>query len=114
VTKYRAQPIEVDGIRFASRREARRYEALKLLVRAGEIVDLELQPSWTFEVDGRPLVIRSAGYPNGRRVRYVADFAYQDLSGGYVVEDAKGMQTPAYKLKRALMELHHGIVVREV
>ena len=42
--KYNAIPTTVDGIRFASKREARRYLELKLLQKAGHISDLELQP----------------------------------------------------------------------
>ncbi len=45
MTKYRAQPTIVDGIRFHSKGEARRYQELRLLERAGEITNLELQPA---------------------------------------------------------------------
>ncbi|MGC8901218.1 MAG: DUF1064 domain-containing protein [bacterium] len=35
--KYHNKPVEVDGIRFASQKEANRYKELMLLKRAGEI-----------------------------------------------------------------------------
>lgn len=36
-SKYKAVRTEVDGYKFASKAEARRYAELKLLVKAGEI-----------------------------------------------------------------------------
>ena len=47
-------------------------------------------------------------------IRYYADFVYSDAkTGKIVVEDAKGMQTPMYRLKKHLMATVHGIHVRE-
>jgi dsDNA-binding SOS-regulon protein len=67
MSKYGAVRTEVDGISFASKKEARRYSELKLLERAGEIADLQLQPRF-------PLTV------NGVRVcTYVADFQYRDI-----------------------------------
>lgn len=43
-SKYGAQRTTIDGIAFASKREASRYQELKLMQMAGEIQDLELQP----------------------------------------------------------------------
>ena len=40
-SKYHAQPVEIDGVRFDSQKEARRYSELRLLERAGEIKDLQ-------------------------------------------------------------------------
>ena len=46
---------------------------------------------------------------------YVADFVYSDVrSGETVVEDAKGMHTRDYIIKRKLMRYVHGIKIREV
>lgn len=112
--KYRNKPTHYDGHRFDSKRELKRYQELQLLVRAGEIANLELQPSWSFSVDGVPVVIRSQGFPNGRKMTYRADFSYTDKNGTPVIEDAKGFKTPEYKIKKALMEACHGIVVKEV
>jgi hypothetical protein len=100
--KYRNEPVVVDGIRFASKREARRYGELRLLERAGEITNLELQPRFGITV-------------NGVRVcDYVADFVYVLRNGQKVVEDAKGFRTPEYKLKRRLMKAIHNVEVAEV
>jgi hypothetical protein len=99
--KYGAVKTEVDGIVFASKKEAKRYQELKLLRKAGKIAALELQPSFDLVV-------------NGVKVgRYVADFRYaeQDLE---VVEDAKGYKTDIYRLKKKMVEAQYGIEIREV
>ncbi|MDD3747626.1 MAG: DUF1064 domain-containing protein, partial [Anaerostipes sp.] len=43
-SKYGARKTVIDGITFDSKREAKRYQELKLLEQAGEISYLELQP----------------------------------------------------------------------
>jgi hypothetical protein len=42
-SKYGAVKTEVDGIMFDSKREASRYQELRLLEQAGEITNLRLQ-----------------------------------------------------------------------
>jgi hypothetical protein len=97
-SKYRNRKTVVDGIVFASAKEARRYGELLLLQRAGEISDLWLQPRF-------PLVV------NGIKIcTYVADFAFKD-KGVKVVEDSKGVETPVFKIKRKLMKACLGIEV---
>lgn len=109
--KFNATRVVVDGLRFDSKREAARWQELKHLEKAGRISRLTRQVPFTFEVDGRPVLIRSKGYPNGRRVSYVADFCYVDDAGALVVEDSKGMDTPVSRLKRGMVEAFHGIRV---
>jgi hypothetical protein len=118
-SKYRAVPTEVDGIRFASKKEAKRYAELKLLERAGKIFRLRLQPRfrlcpWTTlrEGDGEAAAVPHLGY-------YVADFAYCNQKDcmcvyGCQVEDAKGFKTPLYKWKKKHVELQYRLTVREV
>jgi hypothetical protein len=96
-------PTVLDGARFASKREARRYRELQLLATAGHIGGIELQPAYSVEVAGRHVCT------------YLADFRYVDLvSGELVVEDAKGLKTPVYRLKKKLVEALYPIVIREV
>jgi hypothetical protein len=98
--KYKNQPTIVDGHRFASKLEARRYLELKLMERAGEIADLTLQPRYKLDVGG--LLITT----------YVADFRYLDLkTGKFKTEDAKGYLTPEFKIKAKLMKACFGIDV---
>jgi hypothetical protein len=104
--KFGNRRTEVDGITFASAREAARYRDLCLMQAAGEIADLTLQPTWVLVV-------------NGLRVgRYSADFAYTDRrTGQLVVEDVKGgeaTKTQAYQLRKKLLLACHGLQVTEV
>lgn len=104
--KFQAIKTTVDGIRFDSKREAARYSDLKWLERVGEISHLRLQVP--FEVI--PAVTIYGIYH--RPTIYKADFTYYQ-NGRFVVEDAKGIRTPDYKLKRKLMKTVHNIEVLE-
>jgi hypothetical protein len=106
--KYRAVPTTIDGIRFASKKEAARYGQLKMLEKAGEIYGLELQPRFPLYVCKRQ---------NGELHKvcdYVADFRYrQGPRGILVIEDVKGMRTPTYRLKRKMVEAQYGFEIME-
>ncbi len=96
--KYKAKPTIVDGIKFASAKEARRYGVLKQLEKAGKIDELRLQVRY-------PIVIETV---------YVADFVYIDnYTGKYVVEDVKGYKTREYLRKKKLMRKQHGVDIVE-
>ena len=108
--KYRNKPCTVGGEKYRSGREARRHQELVFHQKAGVIAGLtrevpfELAPAVKIEGESRK---RPA-------LRYVADFVYSDAkTGRVVVEDAKGMQTPVYRLKKHLMATVHGIHVQE-
>lgn len=123
-SKYGAQRTTVDGITFASRKEAKRYGELRLLERAGDIRGLRVQPRYPIVINGQPVK-----YPSGRALVYVADFSYYDVKrGATVVEDVKGIRktprapgvkkprhegtdTDASQIKRALVEAIYGIRV---
>lgn len=108
--KFNAQPVVLDGHRFASKHEAARYRDLQVLVRAGEIRDLELQPGYAIVAhgaDGRPAPV----------AKFHADFRYVVVkTGEVVVEDAKSpaTRTTAYRLRKKLVEACHQIQIREV
>ena len=104
MTKYKAKKVEIDGITFDSKREAKRYCELRLLEQAGEIIELELQKKYE-------LIPKQDGE---RAVNYFADFVYKDKSGAEIVEDTKGVRTPDYVIKRKLMLWRHGIKIREL
>jgi hypothetical protein len=90
-SKFTAIPTVVDGLRFASKSEARRYGVLKMRERAGEISHLGCHPKL-------PIVI------NGIKVcDVVADFRYFE-NGQRVYEDWKGYagDTAISRLKRTL------------
>lgn len=117
-SKYGAIKTEIDGIVFASKAEARRYAELKLLERAGEIWDLELQPRFSLSVPSTAGTLRraleaTAGTFDGKIGEYRGDFAYHDRSGR-VVEDVKGFKTPLYRWKKKHVEKQYGIEIREI
>ena len=108
--KYGNRKVVLDGQTFDSKREAGRYGELKLLERAGQIKDLELQPR--FELIPKQ---RRADGKAERACEYVADFRYTDTATGQtVIEDAKGVRTDTYVIKRKLLLQVHGVTVREV
>ena len=107
--KYSARRTTLDGIQFDSKREAKRWAELCLLERAGEIADLRRQVPLQLEGRDGPLLTRT-----GRRMRLTVDFAYTDLRTGLTVyEDAKGVPTRDYEVRRAVAAAQ-GVEVIEV
>ena len=101
--KYHAVPTVVDGYRFPSQREARYYQNLKLLEKAGAIQDIELQPVFSLVVNGQPIGV------------YRADFRYVDCETGEVVTvDVKGFRTKEYRLKKRLVEALYPVQIVEI
>ena len=109
MSKYRAKKTEVEGIVFDSKKEAARYQELKLFERAGVISDLQRQVKFVLIP-----VQRINGKVVERECSYVADFVYLDEAGKKVVEDTKGVETKDYIIKRKLMLYVHGIRIKEV
>ena len=101
MNKYKNRKTKVDNIVFASAKESRRYLELKLLQKAGEISDLELQPSFRIEINGDLICT------------YKGDFFYRDKQGLPVTEDCKGFLTPIYRLKKKLVKAVLGVEIRE-
>lgn len=107
-------------LHFDSQKEARRYDHLAALERAGQIRDLRLQVDFTLQeaytdTEGRRV----------RAIRYRADFTYvlkKETIGEYtfldqlVVEDVKSRptRTKEYLLKRKLLKDKLGIDITEV
>lgn len=101
-SKYNAVPTVVDGIRFASKAEAKRYGELMLMRKAGLIFGFELQPKFPIEINGSKICT------------YIADFAYYLENSAKIVEDVKGMKTPVYKLKKKMVEAQYNITITEI
>lgn len=101
--KYSSQKVDLDGKPFDSKKEAKRYTELKLLLKAGEIAFLARQVEYELNTEGSFSLV------------YVADFVYTDVrTGQSVVEDAKGFRTTEYKKKCKLMKKVHGITIKEI
>lgn len=99
ISKYKNKKITYDGIQFDSQKERNHYIGLKMLEKAGEIKDLELQKTF---------MLQPGFKKNGvtyRAITYKADFVYLDLrTNKIVVEDTKGFKTEVYKIKKKLFE----------
>ena len=108
--KYGNKKITTDDGTFDSKKEWKRWEELKLLRRAGEISNLYRQVPYGLIPKQRD----DTGKVIEREVTYVADFTYVTKDGEHVVEDAKGMRTKDYILKRKMMLYFHGIRIKEV
>ena len=101
--KYNAERTKVDGIWFASKKEAKRYGELKLREKVGEIKDLQLQKKFPLSVNGT------------RLGHYICDFYYRDAtSGDWIVEDAKGKRTRDYLWKKKHFEAQYDLKIIEV
>lgn len=127
-TKCGNKKVTVDGIEFDSKKEARRYCELQLLLQAGRIEELELQKEFelipaqyeTFPRYGK----KGQRLQDGKRCIekscvYKADFAYRQ-DGQLIVEDVKGYRDPAsaayakFVIKRKLLLWVHGIKINEI
>ena len=100
-SKFNAIATTVDGIRFPSIKEARRWSELRLLERAGEIRNLRRQVKIPLMGEKQPLKTRT-----GRQMKMTVDFAYEDRRLGWaeVFEDSKGMPTRDYEVRKAVVE----------
>jgi hypothetical protein len=109
--KYGARKVTApDGQVFDSQREYTRWCELKLMERAGKIKDLRRQVKYVLIPAQRDARGKLLEY----ECSYVADFVYYDFAlQQEVVEDAKGMKTDVYKIKKKLMLWVHGIRIKE-
>lgn len=110
MNKYKNQKVTIDGITFDSLKEGGRYRVLKLLVKAKEIKDLELQKKFELQ----PAYTNANG-KHIRAINYLADFYYYDNKlGCYVVEDVKGFRTKEYLLKKKMFEYKYNAIIKEL
>jgi hypothetical protein len=97
--KYNARKTVVDGITFDSKKEAKKYQELNLLLRAGEIVEIHLQPEFDlvpgFEYRGKKI----------RGVKYTADFLVTLKNGRKQIIETKGYKTRDYVIRKKLLLL---------
>lgn len=89
--KFGAQRAEADGRSFASKLERAVYELLKLRLAAGEITEIKCQVQ---------VSLTKAG------VIYRPDFQCFTAGGGSFYVEAKGVETPEYRLKRRLWTVY--------
>lgn len=120
--KYKNKPIEIDGIIFTSRAEAKWYRIFKDQKARGEIKDFKMQvpfelvpsqkaPVTKFDKKGNPKTVEKVVE---LAVKYVADFVVEENDGTQTVYEVKGYPDQKYPIKRKLMRWVHGIVIQEV
>jgi hypothetical protein len=99
--KFFAKKTVAMGLIFDSRWEAERWGQLKAMERAGIVTNLQRQIKFLLEIN------------NQKICTYIADFEYDiERENGiidHVIEDAKGIQTPEFKLKKKMMKAIHNI-----
>ena len=119
-SKYGNCKEVINGIEFQSRKEARRYRDLFLLLKAGEISDLRMQVKYILiPAQREPDIIgpkggRKPGKLIEKELSYYADFRYKDKDGNVIVEDAKGFRNEKYIVKRKLLLWLFGIRIKEI
>lgn len=99
-SKYGNKKVVIDGEKFDSLREYRRYNQLLLLVKSKQITELERQVVFVLQEKFKDF----RGNLH-RPITYIADFVYRDkkYNGNLVVEDSKGMRTDVFKIKKKLL-----------
>lgn len=99
--KYRNVPTYVDGIRFSSKAEAKRYENNKARIAAGELA---------FQLLQVPFYLPA---PKSQKPkRYLLDFLEVFPDGSIEYIDVKGMQTPEFKIKKDVIEATYKITIQ--
>jgi len=96
--KFMAKPQELDGIKFASKKEAKRYKELKILQASGEVL----------------FFLRQTPFHLQGGIKYLSDFLVFWNNGTVTIEDVKGLKTPMYKTKRKQVQATYPIVITEV
>ena len=120
MNKYHNRKVRTsDGCIHDSRKEAVRWNELKLMEQAGAITGLQRQVKFVlipaqYEPD---LIGKNGKHKQGkcleREVSYIADFMYNE-NDKVVVEDVKGVRTKEYIIKRKLMLQVYGVRIKEI
>ena len=121
MTKYHNRKVKTrDGFVHASIKEGKRWLELQLLERAGQIKDLKRQVKFVLIPSQREegTIGKRGGVKQGKLIEhecsYIADFVYIDNeTGKTVVEDAKGVRTKDYIIKRKMMLYKYKIRIKE-
>lgn len=96
--KFKAVRTDYDNIKFASKKECKRYIELKLLKEKGEVLFFLRQVP--FHLEGG--------------VKWVADFLVFWLDGNVTIEDPKGIKTSLYIAKKKMVEATYPISITEI
>lgn len=101
---HQPKPVYVDGLKFDSQSEARRYGTLRMLTLAGEVRNLECHVRIPMHVNGRKI---GRGWMS-------LDFRYERFRDGawrIVHEEHKPVDTRESKQRRMVAEACNEIVI---
>lgn len=96
--KFGAIRTEIDGIKFDSKKESKRYQELLWLQKTGEVL----------------FFLRQVPFHLPGNVKYLCDFVVFWKNGDITFEDVKGMKTPMYSLKKKQVEALYPIEIKEI
>lgn len=121
--KYKNKKIEIDGIKFDSTKEGKRYEVLKKALSDGLISDLQLQVKYELIPSIKEEYVEHLKTKDRVKTRtlqlpitYTCDFQYMK-DGELVVEDVKAspkMLPKEFTLKEKLMFWKYRIRIKKV
>jgi hypothetical protein len=108
--KYRNQKVEIDGIKFDSKKEANYYSDLVIKKNAGLIADFERQVCFDIIVN------------NIQIAKYFLDFKVINLDGTIHYYDVKGkdkvsgkwIKSDVFALKKKLVEAIYSLKIEQV
>ena len=110
VKKHKYKAIKTNG--YDSKRESKRADVLKLMLKQGLIENLEEQVPFILcpkqegkDFRGKIICLR-------REMKYIADFVYFE-NGVRIIEDCKGFRTKEYLRKKLLMKKLYNIDIKE-
>ena len=108
--KYNAVKTQIDGIKFASKKEAEYYKNLLLLKQAGEVIDIKLQPEFELQEEYVKDGVKI------RPIKYIADFLVVYKDEHIEIIDTKGYRKDkVYLLKKKLFHYKFkGLTIKEV
>ena len=102
---YQATRVEIDGHKFDSKAEAKRYGQLKLAQMGGRVRALKVHPRVPIVINGKKI----------RRGYMVLDFSYEEIRDGAwrtIYEDVKGgADTHLAAFRREVCEAINGITI---
>lgn len=96
--KFHAIRTEIDGIKFGSKKESKRYQELLYLQKTGEVL----------------FFLRQVPFHLPGNTKYLCDFVVFWKNGDITFEDVKGMKTPMYTLKKKQVESLYPIEIKEI
>jgi len=96
--KYKSIISIVDGIKFASKKEAKHYQNLNILKKNGDIL----------------FFLRQVPFHLPKNIKYICDFMVFWVNGDITIEDVKGFKTNIYKTKKKLVESLYPVKIKEI